>query len=94
MIVSCTYQVFKFYEDDYEIIEQGFEYEDVEMTVENVYLAVKYWEKSTSGKIEISDYFTSDMDIDLHDGTGRQESIHIDSATPAELLELNYLLSK
>ena len=94
MIVSCNYQVFKFYEDDYEIIEEDFDYEDVEMTVENVYLAVKYWEKSTSGKIEISDFFTSDVDIDLHDGTGRRESIHIDSATPAELLELNHLLSK
>jgi len=94
MIVSCTYQVFKFYEDNFEIIEEGFEYEDAEMTVEDVCLAVQNWEKSTSGKMEVGDYFTSDMDNDPYDGTGRQESIHIDSATPAELIELNYLLSK
>ena len=92
MIVSCTYQVFKFHEDDFEIIEEGYEYEDVEMTVEAVYLAVEYWEKCTSGKMEVGDYFTSSMDNDLFDGTGRHESIHIDSATPAEILELNYLL--
>jgi len=85
--------VFKFYEDDFEIIEEGYEYEDAEMTVEDVFVAVKYWEKSTSAKMEVGDYFTSDMDNDLHDGTGRQESIHIDSATPAELIELNYLVS-
>lgn len=94
MIVSCTYQVIQFAEDDFEILDEGFEYKAVEMSVEDFYLTVKYWERSTSSTIERHDHFSSDFDFDIHDGTQRQECLHIDLATPAELLELNHLVGK
>lgn len=94
MITSCTYQIIKFYEDDFDIVDKGYENENIEMTVEEFFKAVKFWEPSTSFKIEINDFFTSDIDMDIFDGTGRQENLHIDSATPNELLQLNFLLKR
>ena len=94
MITSCTYQVIQFAEDDFDIVAEGFENENIEMTVEEFFEAVKFWEPSTSSKIERHDYFSSDFDFNIHDGTQRQEHLHIDSATPYELLQLNFLLKR
>jgi len=94
MITSCTYQIIEFSEDNYDIVAEGFENENIEMTVEEFFKAVKFWDPSTSSKIEIHDFFSSDIDMDIFDGTGRQETLHIDSATTDELLQLNLLFKR